>query len=218
MLEPDERVADPVVLVRADAADVPVWLELDEADAGLELLAPGLAEEDDDEDAYFPADALPLLSAVAFGSVEELLLEALVSADALEVEVDDADRLPDPGTLLDAEPDLVGEADVLLDPGPVDPAPLSPTFSAVRSIVTGFLPPLAGVEDEDAPGLSFEPVPPGEPVPPEDLLSDAICSPPEPLLVPRHSLYTPLRRAVPSRRRELRAAKERLPRNRLTLP
>jgi len=70
---------------------------------------------------------------------------------------------------------------------PVDVAPglgVSPGlvsfFSAVRSMVTGRLPPPA--EEALLPGLSLapEPLPPDEDVPPEDFLSVAISSPPEP--------------------------------------
>ena len=58
---------------------------------------------------------------------------------------------------------------------------LAPTFSAVRSIVTGRL----LLPEEDAvllPGLSLPPVPlpPDEDVPPGDFLSVVISSPPEP--------------------------------------
>ncbi|WP_029062490.1 hypothetical protein [Labrenzia sp. DG1229] len=76
----------------------------------------------------------------------------------------------------------------------------SSTFSAFRSIVTGRLEPvpepLAGVVP--LPGLSEAPLPfpPEEDVPPEDFLSVAIYSPPEPS---GHLLYTPLGEAVPAR-------------------
>ena|GEM_PF-2438171 len=57
---------------------------------------------------------------------------------------------------------------------------LAPTFSAVRSIVTGRL---GGAPEDDAgplPGLSEAPLPPEEEVPPGDFLSVVISSPPAP--------------------------------------
>ena len=59
-----------------------------------------------------------------------------------------------------------------------DPACFASTFSAVRSIVTGRLD--APVVADGLSGLPEDPLPPEEDVPPEDFLSVAICSPPEP--------------------------------------
>ena len=88
-------------------------------------------------------------------------------------------EVPDLGTLVD---------------GPVeDELPdLASTFSAVRSIVTGRLEPV--VEEEDAlPGLSVGPFPPPEDVPPEDFLSVAIYSPPEPAGSKTFTIHASLR-------------------------
>ncbi|MEE4012787.1 hypothetical protein V1T76_12030 [Roseibium sp. FZY0029] len=117
----------------------------------------------------------------------------------VDEELLDAGELPD-AVVLPALPGLDAPADELLadapDVGPVvdpevdpeaDPGVdfvsdgLAPTFSAVRSIVTGRLPP----PEEDVvllPGLSLPlalPLP-DEDVPPGDFLSVVISSPPEP--------------------------------------
>ncbi|MEM8701686.1 MAG: hypothetical protein AAGF82_07660 [Pseudomonadota bacterium] len=85
-----------------------------------------------------------------------------------------------------------GEDDAEEDGAPVPALPgFSSTFSALRSIVTGRF--VAAPEPVDGfsvlPGLSAEPdpLPPGEDAPPEDLLSVAICSPPEPF---DHTIHT----------------------------
>lgn len=171
---------------------------------------------------------------------------------AVDVEVEDvpAGRLPPeavpelPVVRVEPKPDVPGpvpvdEPLVPVPPGfavvdevlpveellPVAPdAPgLPPTFSAVRSMVTGRFP-LAEDEElddeDDAPGLSVGPdplpAPPDEDAPPEGFLSVVISTPPEPKPVPRRSLYTPLCEAVLRRKRLLRSATERLPRIRLT--
>jgi hypothetical protein len=93
----------------------------------------------------------------------------LVEAGEGPVEV----GVPDLGTLEEGAP-------------PEDELPaLAPTFSAVRSIVTGRLELLVDEEVDALPGLSAGPLPPPpeepeEDVPPEDFLSVAIYSPPEP--------------------------------------
>ncbi len=67
-------------------------------------------------------------------------------------------------------------------PEAVVPPGLLAAFSAVRSIVTGRLPEPDVEEAALLPGLSEapDPLPPDEDVPPEDFLSVAISSPPEP--------------------------------------
>ncbi|TYC69973.1 hypothetical protein FMN63_08625 [Stappia sp. BW2] len=114
-------------------------------------------------------------------------LPALPDDEVLPVE----DGLPD-AEVLPVTPGLEAPADVLLDADPDDTpeagfvsgfvsACLAPTFSAVRSIVTGRLP----LPEEDGvllPGLSLPlalPLP-DEDVPPGDFLSVVISSPPEP--------------------------------------
>lgn len=102
-----------------------------------------------------------------------------------DVELPDAVVLPIPPVLVApavVPPDPVVALVVELEPevGFVSVG-LAPTFSAVRSIVTGRL----LLPEEDAvllPGLSLPPVPlpPDEDVPPGDFLSVVISSPPEP--------------------------------------
>ncbi|WP_434055036.1 MAG: hypothetical protein RDA78_09275 [Roseibium sp.] len=86
-------------------------------------------------------------------------------------------------------------APVLGTPEVDDPVPVLPdfsfTFSALRSIVTGRFAPAPEPVDglSPVPGLSAEPdpLPPDEDAPPEDLLSVAIRSPPEPS---GHTIHT----------------------------
>lgn len=86
-------------------------------------------------------------------------------------------------------------APVLGMPDDGAPAPALPafsfTFSALRSIVTGRFAPAPDAVDglSPLPGLSAEPdpLPPDEDAPPEDFLSVAICSPPEPS---GHTIHT----------------------------
>jgi len=184
-----ELVAAPVeaLLVAEDVEADPAFTPAE----GVEDELPGFEVADGAP----PGFASPGFAAVGFVSA------GFVSAGFLS---DDAE-LPDFGTL-DEELPVAALADGVL-PG------LSATFSAFRSIVTGRLDPAAVDGLSLLPGLSEEPepVPPEEDVPPEDFLSVAICSPPEPILSGFfHSLYTPLGEAVPPRSSLLRAAKQRL--------
>lgn len=186
-------------LVAVPVAPVEAFLVAEDAEADPAFTP---AEGVDDElpgfevaDGALPGFGSPGFAAVGFVSA------GFVSAGFLS---DDAE-LPDFGTL-DEELPVAVLADGVL-PG------LSATFSAFRSIVTGRLDPAAVDGLSLLPGLSEEPepVPPEEDVPPEDFLSVAICSPPEPILSGFfHSLYTPLGEAVPPRSSLLRAAKQRL--------
>ncbi len=101
------------------------------------------------------------------GGVPERLLDAVLALlEAGLLSAPAPPGLAPPAEVLEGEPEIPG---------------LSPTFSAVRSMVTGRLDePLEVVEL--LPDLSEDPapLPPEEDVPPEDFLSVAISSPPEP--------------------------------------
>jgi hypothetical protein len=138
--------------------------------AGADVLE-GPADEERGE------DAVDVALRVELGEVVDLLPELsdfapapyLVEADEGPVEV----AAPDLGTLEEGAP------------AEDEPPALAPTFSAVRSIVTGRLELLVDEEVDALPGLSVGPLPPPpeepeEDVPPEDFLSVAIYSPPEP--------------------------------------
>ncbi len=172
--------------------------EVDEELAGPPVLAAVLPAADADADAGLEAlveDAVP--EEVAPEEVAEELADADLEADAVEEGVADGLRaVPEEAdgvalllaglealevALLAAGSEVAGLLDGLAEDASLEvEAPgFSPIFSAFRSIVTGRL---DDVEDEEGvlPGLPDVPLPLEEDVPPEDLLSVAICSPPEP--------------------------------------
>lgn len=184
--------------VEADAAD-PVFAGRDAAEVAEEADGDGLpvpagadalalevraaedgpvADADAADGAAVPVPDLPAVEAVApaapgFAPVV-LEFSGLVSADFLSA---------------DAAAPVLGIPEVD-DPVPVLPG-FSFTFSALRSIVTGRFAPAPEPVDglSPVPGLSAEPdpLPPDEDAPPEDLLSVAIRSPPEPS---GHTIHT----------------------------
>lgn len=191
----------------------------DPVDAGFEapvvedvlLVEPGLADADeaDAADAVVPDGFAELAPEVAVAEEEPADVAERGVASRLAPGVDPGVEAPG---LEEVELEPAGFVSAgFLSAGGVVPvlgtlvaAPEAPelpgfsfTFSAFRSIVTGRLEPALEALDGFAPlaGLSEEPLPlpPEEDVPPEDFLSVAICSPPEPS---GHSLYTPRSEAV----------------------
>lgn len=197
MVEPDGR----------ELLDVPP------ADADERLLVEAVdpAVLSDEEDAVFVSVDLP----AAVDAVDAVEVEDVGGTDAVDEpvvpdgRVEPAPEAPVPERPEEADPLLVEDeapllpedaelAEPLVEAGlelagdELPEADPDPTFSAVRSIVTGRLPapdeaPAPEDEPDDEavlllPGLSEapEPLPPDEDVPPEDFLSVAISSPPEP--------------------------------------
>jgi len=153
-------VVEDVVLLSADLPDAADDVVEEPEDVPEPVVLP-----DDPPDRVWPVETEPelpprVVPELADEAPPELLPALLPVAE-----------LPCPP---EEEPGLEVPDDVL--PGVDD----EPTFSAVRSMVTGRLPDPA--EDALLPGLSPapEPLPPDEDVPPEDFLSVAISSPPEP--------------------------------------
>ncbi|MEO1114174.1 MAG: hypothetical protein AAFY05_17635 [Pseudomonadota bacterium] len=160
----------------APAPDVPApdvfEAEVDVADP----VAPAAPLPAVDEPVDDGVPAAPGFAAVVRG------LSCLLSAGFLSDEA----GLPVLGIPDDVEEDGVDDG----EPAPELPG-FSFTFSALRSIVTGRFAPAPEAVDglSVLPGLSAEPdpLPPDEDAPPEDLLSVAICSPPEPS---GHTIHT----------------------------
>lgn len=201
--DPEDFAEAPVdagfaVLAAAEAPPVEAGLvEAEDVDVADAVVPVGFAEPalDVPEGEEEPADA-------AERGVESRLTpdaELAVEAPGLEEAGPEPEGFASAGFLSAAgvAPALGTLVDALEAPGLPG---FSSTFSAFRSIVTGRLEPvpepLAGVVP--LPGLSEAPLPfpPEEDVPPEDFLSVAIYSPPEPS---GHLLYTPLGEAVPVR-------------------
>lgn len=169
--DPADVFAAPVCVV-APVADVPAP---DGFEAEVEVADPAALA------ALLPAVDDGVLAAPGFAAVARAL-SCLLSAGFLADEA----GLPVLGIPDDVEEDAVDEG----EPAPELPG-FSFTFSALRSIVTGrFAPDPVAVDGLSVlPGLSAEPdpLPPDEDAPPEDLLSVAICSPPEPS---GHTIHT----------------------------
>ncbi|WP_421980009.1 hypothetical protein [Roseibium sp.] len=181
-LAPDEAEADvapaPVLAVRGaledagvdfgapDCADVPVpgVLVEDDVPAGAAAAAPAAV--------LLPVEVL-VPGAPGFAPVGRVLSGLLSAGFGSDDAVAPVLGIPEDG-----------------EPAPALPA-FSFTFSALRSIVTGrfALAPDAVDGLSPLPGLSAEPdpLPPDEDAPPEDFLSVAICSPPEPS---GHTIHT----------------------------
>lgn len=189
LVDPDGREVLDVLLVVEDGRLEELLVEELDPD----VVLPGLAEDVVDPvlvSAGLPAPVVDVDPPRVLDVVPEpvVVLEEPVDRAVPEPGEDDPELPPrvvpelpvedDPVLPLVVEPpvepglDVLEDALVLLD--------VEPTFSAVRSMVTGRLP--APAEEALLPGLSPvpEPLPPDEDVPPEDFLSVAISSPPEP--------------------------------------
>ncbi|MCK7612478.1 hypothetical protein [Roseibium sediminicola] len=189
LVDPAGREVLDVLLVEEDGRLEELLVEELDAD----VVLPGLAE-----DVVEPG----LVSVGLPAPVEEVdpprvldvvpepvaVLEEPVGPAVLEPEEGDPELPPrvDPELPVVGEPVLPLVEEPPAEPGlevledALVPLELEPIFSAVRSMVTGRLP--APAEEALLPGLSPapEPLPPDEDVPPEDFLSVAISSPPEP--------------------------------------
>jgi len=211
--DPAEADADPADGVEAE--DVPGFEEVDEEAVLLSAVLPSLGEvfEAGEEEA---PEAAPEVEEEDAGFAVPALAEEEDDEEAplagLSEGADDAPVVPGFEPLA-AD---VGAVEVLLSS---ELSGFVPTFSAFRSMVTGRLedPP-----EEDVLSLSGfsedpEPFPPDEEdAPPEDFLSVAICSPPDPQGLKTFTIHTSLRSGT-ARPRLFRAAKHGLSRIRLTL-
>lgn len=130
----------------------------------------------DDVDVEEVADAPPGRLAPEEEAVDDVPPEGELPGD-LPAPVAEAPPGEDP--LPGADPPEGAEPEEALPDVPAAPG-LAPTFSAVRSIVTGRFGGVPEDEAEPLPGLSEAPLPPEEEVPFGDFLSVVISSPPAP--------------------------------------